>query len=401
LLSEEEYRLLQNEMPGRLRLERPVPNEYWISPTHYVGNIVLPNHYIIIRPKVRVNFFRMLYFTPDLLPEFKRSQFEYAKADDIYEIIIGRFLEEIEGIAKHGISRGYEENEENLRTVKQRILVLQNIRENSFLKDKVYCRFTDFTSDVPENRIVKCALYQISRMPLRDPRALRRTRHLLRHLEQVRLIATSAANLQQVHFSRLNEHYRIVVSLGKLIIEHCTLNLQTGGRIRYASYLVDMNALFQKFLYSYLRDNLKDYSVAEEPKYEWDKEGRFALYPDIVVKKSGKDVLAIDAKWKRRQNEDEQPKTITDDLKQMYLYCQRLKIPVGILVYPKHEVSPEHEQPVRLEKNITLLTKAIDLRKEKEEFDYECNRFVSEIEGEIKDILHSQAMISSPDAHMH
>lgn len=327
----------------------------------------------------------MLYFTPDLLPEFKRYQFQYEKEDDIYEIIIGRFLEEIERIVKRGISRGYEELEENLPTVKQKIRILQHIRKNTILRDKIFCRFSEFTSDVPENRIIKFALYQISQLPLRNSDLPRRARHIFRHLEQVELTVISPATFPQIQFSRLNEHYRTVVGLAKLIIEHCTLNLQTDGKIRYSSYLVDMNVLFQKFLFAYLRDHLKEYSVKEETKLLWDTEGRYALYPDIVIRRSGSAVLVIDAKWKRRQSEDDRPRTVSADLRQVYDYCDTLKIPIGVLVYPRHEASPDLERPVRRE-NITLLTKTVDLRKEKEEFDFECDNFVHEISRILEDL---------------
>ena len=377
-------------MTGRVQLLRLSPTEYSMSATHYVGNIVLPNHYIVIRPKVRVNFFRMLYFTPDLLPEFSRFHFQYEKEEDIYEVIIGRFLDEIERIVKQGISKGYEEIEENLTAVKQRILLLQNVRANSIVRDRVFCRFSELTSDIPENRVIKFALYQVSQMPLRNSNLLKRARYLVRYLEQVKLTRMSAATFPQVQFNRLNEHYRIVVNLAKLVIEHCTLNLQTDGEVRYASYLVDMNVLFQRFLCAYLRNNLIGYSVKEEPVYDWDEEGRFELIPDIVVRKSGHDILAIDAKWKRRLGEEEQFRTVTGDLKQMYLYCDRLGLSVGVLVYPKHELSPGDERPINVTKQITILTMTVDLNKENEQFEQVCNEFVSEVTHVLEGIQHSR-----------
>lgn len=123
---------------------------------------------------------------------------------------------------------------------------------------------------------------------------------------------------------------------------------------------------------------MKKYSVKEETKLLWDTEGRYVLYPDIVVRRSGRAVLVIDAKWKRRQSEDERPRTVSADLHQVYDYCHTLKIPMGVLVYPRHEASPDLERPVKKE-NITLLTQTVDLRKEKDEFDVECDNFVHEI----------------------
>ena len=52
----------------------------------------------------------------------------------------------------------------------------------------------------------------------------------------------------QIRYTRLDEHYRPAVELARLIIENSSLEL-FGGRVTSASFLIDMNLVFERFLY--------------------------------------------------------------------------------------------------------------------------------------------------------
>ena len=51
-------------------------------------------------------------------------------------------------------------------------------------------------------------------------------------------------DVPEVHFSRLNEHYRGVVELSRLILRHGSF--ESGrGRVRATAFLMNMNTVFQ------------------------------------------------------------------------------------------------------------------------------------------------------------
>ena len=106
-----------------------------------------------------------------------------------------------------------------------------------------------------ENRLVKAAAARLGRMRLRsrDARAgLGRTAAIL---DNVSPVDFPPNNVPEVPFDRLNEHYRGVVGLSRLILRHSAF--ESGrGRVRAAGFLMDMNKVFQEFVTQALRDAL-------------------------------------------------------------------------------------------------------------------------------------------------
>ena len=74
-------------------------------------------------------------------------------------------------------------------------------------------------------------------------------------LAGVSLLEFQTARVPEVKFDRLNEHYRRVVELSRLILRHGAFQFGKG-RLRAPGFLVDMNALFQDFLTQALREAL-------------------------------------------------------------------------------------------------------------------------------------------------
>ena len=54
-------------------------------------------------------------------------------------------------------------------------------------------------------------------------------------------------DVPDVPFDRLNEHYRVVVGLSRLILRHSAF--ESGrGHVRASGFLMDMNKVFQEFV---------------------------------------------------------------------------------------------------------------------------------------------------------
>ena len=118
-LTEEEFQILRNDFNQKIAVYQIENGRFKVAAKQHVGNLVLPNHVFIINPKIpNLNFFLMLFFTYNLNPEFNRRKWKYSKEQDFLEVIISRFLEDIERLVKRGISKNYVEREENLRYVK-------------------------------------------------------------------------------------------------------------------------------------------------------------------------------------------------------------------------------------------------------------------------------------------
>lgn len=353
-----------------------------IKTTQYVGTIVLPNHVIVINPKVQyLNFAYMLSYVHDLDP-FQVEDFQYLeeKEETIFEYLVKNLLIRVEKLCKRGISKNYYEKEENLPFVKGKVLVRQNLLHNTLLKHRVFCSYSDFGSDNIENRLIKYTLYYLSKMKLQVKGLSRRARHLLHYFEPVTLdFHFSGGSLPRITYNRLSKHYQPLINLCELLLTHSSVKLDSVGGVIFSSFLVDMNDLFQKFVARILATGMKDKSLRiKEQEIEYaDEQSMTQIRPHIVIwRGSTNRLLVIDAKYK-----DE---VYDEDLRQIWIYCIVLFIPAGILVYPKHATLLGEKRTLR-GRNVHALLKAIDLSKSTlAEFKQECNRFASEVESIIQ-----------------
>ena len=142
-----------------------------------------------------------------------------------------------------------------------------------------------------------------------------------------------------VAFDRLNGHYREVVVLSRLILEHNAYQVERGA-VRAPGLLVDMITLFQDFVTVALREAL---GVAGDRFGErWidtldapstGGRGRVRLRPDLVWRDGSRCVFVGDAKYKRIDDD----RMRNADVYQLLAYVTALDLPGGMLVYAKGE----------------------------------------------------------------
>ena len=75
-------------------------------------------------------------------------------------------------------------------------------------------------------------------------------------LENVSLAEYGPKDVPEVTFDRLNDHYRGVVGLSRLILRHSAFEARRG-QVRATGFLMNMNTLFQEFVTVALRESLR------------------------------------------------------------------------------------------------------------------------------------------------
>ena len=117
-------------------------------------------------------------------------------------------------------------------------------------------------------------------------------RHFKSVLHSVELIAYDPRRLPTVDYMRLNHHYRGVVELAKLILRSLSYDLKFGT-VSAAAFLVDMNDVFEKFVWVALQEALR-LSEWEFPS----NGGNHSVFLDRAKKVS----LKPDLSWWRAQS---------------------------------------------------------------------------------------------------
>lgn len=212
--------LLNSKFNKKLSVDKYSDNQYKITATQFVGVISLHNHIIIIRPKLDNLNFSYVFSYANQFDVFGKEDFEYMKLHDesLFEQITRNFLSRVEELCRRGISKSYYDVEENLPSVRGKILVTKNIIQSRMLQHRVYCNYSDFGPDNLENRIIKYTLYCLAGTRFEDPKLNRRIKVLLHYFEPVSILTSLYYTLPGISYSTLTKHYEPIINLCKLIL---------------------------------------------------------------------------------------------------------------------------------------------------------------------------------------
>ena len=196
-------------------------------------------------------------------------------------------------------------------------------------------RYDEFTDDIIENRLVKAAAARLARMRLRSLEARTELTWVAGMLAQVSLVEYEVNDLPETNLGRLNEHYRDVLALARMVLRHSAFS-SARGAVRASGFLINMNDLFQEFLTVALREALGESSdtLRSEHEVEFDEDGRAGLKPDLSWWDDDICTYVGDAKYKNLTDSRTVPSA---DLYQLLAYATALNLPGGLLVYAQGE----------------------------------------------------------------
>jgi 5-methylcytosine-specific restriction enzyme subunit McrC len=238
------------------------------------------------------------------------------------------------------VLQGYRTEEAALPTVRGRLRFDEQIRERFGLFPPAEVRYDDFTEDIEVNRLIKAAILRLGWLRIRSEEARRSLRAFDTLLANVTGVEYDARQLPTVHYDRLNMHYRPAVELARLILRSTSFEL-AHGQVRAASFLVDMNEVFEDFVVVALREAL-DLSErvfpqgARNRRLRLDEAGLVPLKPDLSWWDGSVCSFVGDVKYKRVSATGiEHP-----DLYQLLAYATAADLPGGLLVYAAGEGEP-------------------------------------------------------------
>ena len=311
---------------------------YDLTPGSWVGAVEIGDLSVSIRPKLDIARVLFLAGYAEDVDVWKPERFDFLEALTLVEALAPALAAATRRAFAGGLLHGYRVEEEALLTVRGRIRVEDQVRRRFGVAVPVEVRYDEFTDDVTANRLVKAAAERLGRMRLR----LRRSREGLRwigaRLENVSLVEYPPAAVPEVAFDRLNQHYREVVALARLVLRHSSFEIGRGS-LRAAGFLMDMNRVFQDFVTRALREALGVSARvfrAEEGGVHLDEARRVRLQPDLSWwDRQDACVFVGDVKYKRAD-----AGVPNADLYQLLAYATALDLPGGLLIYAKGETGP-------------------------------------------------------------
>ena len=248
---------LQALAAARISVSPSVDREgaHLLRPSSWVGAVNIGDRSVIVRPKIPVDRV-MFLMTYALDPRHWRNEaIGLAPDTDVLEAVALAFSRRTQRAIHRGLLRGHRREEEALNTVRGQIRFADQIGRQYGLPLPIEVAYDEYTEDIEQNRLLKTALHRLSHAHIRSLAVRQELRRLRSAFDMVRLGSYPRGAVPEVRYTRLDEHYRPAVELARLIIENSSLEL-FGGQVSGASFLIDMNVVFERFLYVALGEAL-------------------------------------------------------------------------------------------------------------------------------------------------
>ena len=311
---------------------------YFLTPSSIVGAVEIGELSVSIRPKLEIA--RVLFLACYAMGSLKlreMDRFAFEEAANLVEALAPALAVAARRAFAGGLLHGYRTEEDALHTVRGRIRIDDQLRRRFGATVPVEVRYDEFTDDITANRLVKAAVVRLGRMRLRSRGSRDALRSISARLENVSLVEYPPATVPEVTFDRLNEHYREIVALARLVLRHSSFETRRGT-VRAPGFLIDMNRVFQEFVTRALREEL---GVSERvlqsddriTDVHLDDAGDIRLQPDLAWWEGVRYTFVADAKYKRAESGS----APNADLYQLLAYTTALDLSGGLLIYAEGE----------------------------------------------------------------
>ncbi len=314
-------------------------HRYRLTPGRHVGTIIGPSCRFVIRPKIPLaNLFALL--DPVAPLAVVDDQADTTPGAEALNFLAGRLVHLLAERSAAGLHRDYAERNQAGPFLQGRLDVASHLREPAARKDRLHCRFEDFTTDVPCNQVPRATADLVLQCPLlgRGVRAaLRRALGAFADVTPTPLqpesFSTALPDAATPH-SRIA--YRPLLDVCRLLVEGLSPR-DTAGPISFPAFLLDMEQVFEgyvtraveaafagkdRFTVTVQRGFIANSPTPGQPN--------LLMRPDLTIDRDGRPWLVVDAKWK----DLETAALVPADVYQVLAYATALGIDRAVLVYP-------------------------------------------------------------------
>lgn len=321
-----------------------------IKATQFVGFVKILNYTIQVLPKMlgedksrNTHFLlQLLRYTKKIdIKEQELGQISELK-DNFFEVFIFLFAKNLRALLRNDFKKSYVEFEDNLPFLKGKLLVREQVKQNSVNYSTFCCRFEQFTENNLMNQLFKYVASILIRVS--DSMATKKLlEDILIYLCDVEYVVLSSADIDRINFTRLNCEYKPLVDLCRLFLENMSPQF-SSSKLDTFIFMFDMNKLFEEFVFEFIKRNRsKIFIDNEQIVYVKDQAplgklfDEFRMKVDILIQCGSGRKFLLDTKYKLLGEEKSHGGLSQADFYQMYAYSvsQREKYKEIILLYPE------------------------------------------------------------------
>ena len=287
------------------------------------------------------------------LPNMPFKKFNMANLDlarnNLLEIFIKMFINEVQFLVKKGLKSDYQEFEENEFFYKGRLNFPQHIRHNLVHRERFYIKYDMLDLNRIENRLLKTTLLNI-KSKTKNSRSRKDISTLLDIFYEVDIISDVNYAFSTISNDRNMKEYSQILKWCKIFLQNKSFTTFSGLSVAYA-LLFPMERVYEAYIANQLKRNLpnNEYLLRTQDRshYLFDEPKRFSLRPDLVIMKENKN-LVLDTKWKILKNDPTTNYGISQaDMYQMFAYHYKYNAECVITIYPWNNSFNEKPELIR------------------------------------------------------
>ncbi|NNG39602.1 restriction endonuclease [Flexivirga sp. ID2601S] len=316
------------------------PDRVVLRTGSWVGALSVPGCTIRVQPSAPMeNLFAM--FSAGLPGEaWSADQVGWSADTEVVDGVAAFLLRAIDTVTRRGLLHGYVALEEDSHVIRGRLLV-EHLASRPWAVATPPCRYDEFTPDIPENRLLLCAVRQILTWPDLPPLVRRDGLRLAQRFEGVTVTDPSEHD-RDILVTRLNEHYVPALDLARKALAGITIRHLEGQQSAHA-FLVDMDDLFRRWVTLELSDRLwPEISLDERPQHALDEQEQWHFTPDLLLRRDRQAVLVGDVSYHLASGSSGQ-----SDFYPLLTYASALGLEAGLLIYAQADQPPAPEVVVR------------------------------------------------------
>ncbi len=261
----------------------------------------------------------------------------------LLEIFITMFLDELAKLIQKGIKSDYITKEENLKFLKGKLKINEQIKQNYIHKERFFVEYQEFLSNRVENKLIKTTLKYLYKKA-KSNKNQQRTREFLFVFDDIDLSLNIKNDFSKIRLDRQMKDYEQVLLWCRTFLLENSFSPYRGNDVAFA-LLFDMNMLFENYVYDYLRKHGEFESITAQDSgyhlaYLNGNDGKFKLKPDIVINKETDSVIVVDTKWKILSEEKTHHGISQSDMYQLFAYGTKYENCKNMyLIYPYNKIA--------------------------------------------------------------
>lgn len=328
---------------GRFEVEFPsVKNgyRYVVRSKGWIGHIpVSPNVVVDVRPKMPVaTIFGMLEVAYNLKSfELLEGQTHVNTIEEMFQRLAAILASRVIDRARKGLFQTYLSHREDLSFVRGRVDVRESLKRSMQGSPYLHCEFQQLTHDVEDNHLLLWTLYVVSRAGPGRPDVARLVRQAYRALSgHVSLTEKQSDDCINRFYHRLNEDYRPLHGLCRLLLDHLGPDMERGEHL-FLPFMLNMPSLFELFVAEWLKRHAADQWIVTSQhtaKLKANADLTFRIDLFLKDKRSGVPIAILDTKYKATELPTE------SDIQQVIAYAVECGVDRAFLVYPSNRARP-------------------------------------------------------------